>query len=86
LEEFWLSSAKPTPACGAPNSVRCPGMSGDNLSLSRKSEGAVAKITGLSGGATAPAANGRQRNQRVTRGPRQRSVGHTGLSGAPMGL
>jgi hypothetical protein len=38
-----------------------------------------------------PTANGRQRNQRATRGPRQRSVGHTRLSsvhwtvsGAPM--
>jgi hypothetical protein len=33
--------------------------------------------TGLSGEPTALAANGRLRNQRVTRGPRQRSVGHT---------
>jgi hypothetical protein len=39
------------------------------------------KITGLSGESTAPVANGRQRNQRVTRGPRQRSDGHTRLSG-----
>jgi hypothetical protein len=39
------------------------------------------KITGLSGAPTAPAANGWQRNQRATRGPVQRSVGHTGLSG-----
>jgi hypothetical protein len=39
------------------------------------------KITGLSGESTAHAANGRQRNQWATRGPRQRSVGHTGLSG-----
>jgi hypothetical protein len=30
-----------------------------------------------------PAANGRPRDQRATRGPRQRSVGYTGLSGAP---
>jgi hypothetical protein len=43
------------------------------------------KITRLSGESTAPATNGRQRNQWATRGPRQRSVGHTGLSGAPMG-
>jgi hypothetical protein len=41
------------------------------------------KITGLSGAPTAPAANGWQRNHRGTRGPRQRSVGHTELSGSP---
>jgi hypothetical protein len=39
------------------------------------------KITRLSGEPTAPAANGRQRNQRVTHGPRQWSVGYTRLSG-----
>jgi hypothetical protein len=37
--------------------------------------------TGLSGEPTAPATNGRPRNQRATRGPCQRSVGHTELSG-----
>jgi hypothetical protein len=37
--------------------------------------------TGLSGESTAPAANGRPRNQRATHGPRQWSVGHTRLSG-----
>jgi hypothetical protein len=37
--------------------------------------------TGLSGESTATVANGRPRNQRATRGPRQWSVGHTGLSG-----
>jgi hypothetical protein len=41
----------------------------------------VWSCTRLFGESTAPAANGRPRNQRVTRGPRQRSVGHTGLSG-----
>jgi hypothetical protein len=41
--------------------------------------------TGLSGESTAPATNGRQCNQWATRGPRQRSVGHTGLSDAPTG-
>jgi hypothetical protein len=43
------------------------------------------KITGLSGEPTAPAANGRLRNLRATRVSLQRSVGHTGLSGVPMG-
>jgi hypothetical protein len=37
--------------------------------------------TRLSGESTAPAANGRPRYQRATRGPRQWSVGHIGLSG-----
>jgi hypothetical protein len=35
--------------------------------------------TRLSGKSTAPAANGRPRNQHATRGPCQWSVGHTGL-------
>jgi hypothetical protein len=39
--------------------------------------------TGLSGEPKALAANGRPRDHRVTRGSCQRSVGHTGLSGAP---
>jgi hypothetical protein len=57
-------------------------------SLSGKEKGDMAIIhrtvrwcTGLSGESTAPAANGRPCDQRVTRGPCQRSVGHTGPSG-----
>jgi hypothetical protein len=46
-----------------------------------KAKASRLKITRLSGAPTAPAANGRQRNQWATRGPIQRSVGHTGLSG-----
>jgi hypothetical protein len=64
-----------------------------NSSLSGKEKGDVAVIhqtvrwcTGLSGDAIAPAANGRPRDQRATRGPCQRSVRHTGLSGAPTSL
>jgi hypothetical protein len=64
-----------------------PGWLGVNWALSGKEEGDVAIIhqtvrwcTGLSGESTAPAANGRSRDQCATRGPRQRSLGHTGLS------
>jgi hypothetical protein len=39
--------------------------------------------TGLSGEPIAPAANGRPRDQRATRGQLQRSAGCTRLSGAP---
>jgi hypothetical protein len=39
--------------------------------------------TGLSGAPTVASANGRLRNPQATRGQQQRSVGHTGLSGAP---
>jgi hypothetical protein len=39
--------------------------------------------TGLSGEPTVASANGRSRNPRATRGPQQRSVGHTRMSGAP---
>jgi hypothetical protein len=31
LKKFWLSSAKLAPACGAPDSVRCPGWPSDEL-------------------------------------------------------
>jgi hypothetical protein len=37
--------------------------------------------TGLSSEPTVASANGRPRDLRATRGPQQRSVGHTGLSG-----
>jgi hypothetical protein len=39
--------------------------------------------TGLSGEPTVASVNSRLRNPRATRGPQQRSVGHTGLSGVP---
>jgi hypothetical protein len=65
-----------------------PGWSNVNWLLSGKEKGVATIIhrtirwcTGLSGESTAPAANGHSRNQRATRGPRQRSVGHTRLSG-----
>jgi hypothetical protein len=63
-----------------------------NSSLSGKQKGDVAKIhwtvrwrSGLSGEPTAPVANGRPCDQRVTRDLLQRSAGCTGLSGAPSG-
>jgi hypothetical protein len=58
-----------------------------NSSFSGKEKGDVAIIhrtvrwcTGLTGESTTPAANGRPHDQRVTRVPRQRSIGQTGLS------
>jgi hypothetical protein len=64
------------------------GWSNINWLLSGKERGDVAIIhrtvqwrTGLSGEPTVPATNGWPRDQRVTRGPCQRSVGHTELSG-----
>jgi hypothetical protein len=55
-----------------------------NSSFSGKEKGDMAIIhrtvrwcTGLSGESTTLAANGRPRDQRATRGSRQRSVGHT---------
>jgi hypothetical protein len=69
-----------------------PGWSNVNWLLSGKERGNVAIIhwtvrwcTGLSGEPTEPAANGRPRDQRATRGPRQRSVGHTGPVPRPNG-
>jgi hypothetical protein len=70
------------------SSVPASKSSAMNSSLSGKGGGAAAKnhwavwwCTGLSGEPKALAANGRLRNQRATRGPRQWSIGHTGLSG-----
>jgi hypothetical protein len=91
MEKEWLGSAKPAPACGAPDclvvhQIVSGAQAGPavNWPLSGKEKGAAAKnhwnvrwCTGLSGEPTVLAANGRLRNQRATRGPRQRSVGHT---------
>jgi hypothetical protein len=64
---------------GAPDSIWCP-------RLARRQLGALGKRGRRRGyKSTAPATNSRSRDQRATRGPRQRSVGHTGLSGAPTG-
>jgi hypothetical protein len=66
----------------APDSVRCPDWPDDELVALRKLTRALRLIiTGLSGELTAPAANGRQHDQRATRGPSQRSLGRIGLSG-----
>jgi hypothetical protein len=95
MKKEWLGSAKPAPACGAPDcSVEHRTVSGAqagpaaNWPLSGKEKGDATKnhrtvwwCTGLSGEPTALVTNDQLRNQRATRGPRQRSVGHTGLSG-----
>jgi hypothetical protein len=83
--EKWLSLAKFAPAFGAPDcpvSHQRPGsVLGDELVVLGNSPMAPRlKFTGLSGEPTASAANGRQRDQRATRGPSQRSLGRTGLS------
>jgi hypothetical protein len=91
-----VGKVQPTPARawytglsgGAPDSVRCPRLVNGESAALEKRKGDVAIIhrtvrwcTRLSGESTAPATNGHPRDQRSTRGPRQRSVGHTGLSG-----
>jgi hypothetical protein len=58
-----------------------PSTSATNSSLSGKGKGVAAKNHRTVRWVRAARANGHQRNQRATRGPRQRSVGHTGLSG-----
>jgi hypothetical protein len=76
---------------GAPDSVRCARLAGGEPAALGKTQRRTAIFhrtvqwcTGLSGEPTVASANGRLRNPRATRGPQQRSVGHTGLSGAPM--
>jgi hypothetical protein len=70
----------------------CTRLSGEssatNSSASGNEKGDMAKIhrtvrwcTILSSEPMTPVANGRSRDQRATRGPCQRSIGHTGLSG-----
>jgi hypothetical protein len=79
-----------TPDCpGVHRTVSgAPGRPTVNRLVSRKRQRRTAKIhqtvrwcTGLSGEPTAPAANGRPRDQCATRGQLQRSAGCTGLSG-----
>jgi hypothetical protein len=88
LEKSWQSTANTSSVLAHRTVSGAPGWPTVNQLLSEKEKGDVAIIhqtvrwcTGLSGESTAPAANGHLRNQRATRGPRQRSVGHTGLSG-----
>jgi hypothetical protein len=97
LEKSWLCTSKTSSGLAHRTGSGAPGCSTVNRLLSEKEKDDVAIIhrtvrwcTGLSGESTAPAANGRPRYQRATRGPRyqratcgprQRSVGHTGLSG-----
>jgi hypothetical protein len=93
-EKKWKrvgSPARPgTPDCPMVHRTvsDAPGWPTVNWLLSGKKSRRTAKIhrtirwcTGLSGEPKALTANGRLRNPRVTRGPQQRSVGHTGLSG-----
>jgi hypothetical protein len=75
---------------GAPDNVRCARLaSGEPVALGKTQRcttiihWTIRWCTRLSGELTIVSANGRLRNSRATRGPQQRSVGHTGLSGAP---
>jgi hypothetical protein len=68
------------PGAEAGSAVNWP-LLGKEKGDAAKNHRTVRWCTGLSGEPTALAANGRLRNQRATRGPHQRSVGHTELSG-----
>jgi hypothetical protein len=91
-----LAKLQPTPTLarhtglsgGAPDSVWCSRLASGELAALGKTQRRTAKIhrtvrwcTGLSGEPTVASVNDRLRNPRATRGPQQRSVGHTGLSG-----
>jgi hypothetical protein len=73
-----LSGAQASPAANWP-------LSGKEKGAAAKNHRTIRWCIGLSGEPTTLMANSRLHNQRATRGPRQRSVGHTGLSGAPTG-
>jgi hypothetical protein len=91
--QLWLG----TPDCpvvhrtvfgGASDSVRCASLADSEPTALGKTQRRTVIIhrifrwcTGLSGEPTVASANGRPRNPQATRGPQQRSVGHTGLSG-----
>jgi hypothetical protein len=71
-----------------PDSVRCPRLARRQLRALEKRERRrgykspdCPVVHRKFGESTAPVANGRPRDQHATCGPRQRSVGHTGLSG-----
>jgi hypothetical protein len=88
LEKSWQSSANISSDLAHRTMSGAPGWSTVNWLLSGKEKGDMAIIhqtvwwcTILSVESTAPAANSRPCYQRATRGPRQRSVGHTWLSG-----
>jgi hypothetical protein len=94
MGKSWLCTANPSSAWhtglfgGAPDSVRCPRLAGveqaaleNRRSCTAINHRTVRWYTGLSGEPTAPAANGRPCDQRVTRGQLQRSAGCIGLSG-----
>jgi hypothetical protein len=75
---------------GAPDSVRCARLAGGKPAALGKMQRRTTIIhrtvrwcIGLSGEPTVDSANCRLRDLRATRGPQQRSVGHTGLSGDP---
>jgi hypothetical protein len=72
----------------AHRTVRCARLASGEQATLRKNRRRTAIIhrtvrwcTGLSGEANGRQRNGRPRNPRATRGPRQRSAGGTGLSG-----
>jgi hypothetical protein len=74
---------------GTPDSVRCARLAGGEPTALGKMQRRTTIIhrtvrwcTELSGEPTVTSANGRPRDLRATRGPQQRSAGHTGLSGA----
>jgi hypothetical protein len=91
MGKSWLSSAWHTGLSdGASDSVRCPRLADieptalrNRRSCTAINHRTVRWCTGLSGEPTAPAANGRPRDQRATHGQLQRSAGCTGVSGAP---
>jgi hypothetical protein len=88
-EKSWLCAAN-TNSGLAHLTVRCARLAGGEPVALRKTQRRTTIIhrtvrwcTGLSGEPTVASANGRPRDPRATRGPQQRSVGHTTLSGAP---
>jgi hypothetical protein len=88
-EKSWLYAAN-TNSGQAPDSVRCARLAdGEPAALGKMQRHTtiihrtVRWCTRLSGEPTVVSANGRLRNPRATRGPQQRSVGYTGLFGAP---
>jgi hypothetical protein len=73
---------------GAPDSVQCARLADGEPAALGKTQRRTTIIhrtvrwcTRLSSEPMVASANGRLRNPRATRGPQQRSVGHTGLSG-----
>jgi hypothetical protein len=88
MEKDWLSSVKTAPACGAPDSVRCPGWPGGELAAlgNRRDDVAINHrtvrwCTGFSGESSALASKSSATNSSLSGKKKTSQLKITGSSG-----